>query len=370
MVGHILLNSQFTRPLQPLTGSNCFPRRLSKPCRALRTTSMSVHPSQEAPRVIPQLLQREKRQSYCREEVSAKDLQRQRTPALTQMPALHQPNGQAKRTLRVPPALAAAREQHCEGPVKTQHSERWNWHKRRLSPDTPLTIVNFEGVLGDFFKPVVWEQTPKTLYLRPDWAKGLKALLAETYVVLFAGLSSKKLARLLLLCKLHGVEFDAVYRNRGLRSSQDYAQLLTDFQVTTATVLVSVGLEQSALKEREAIDLVRDSSLSKGRQLLGLGLPRNPGLTMVLVPNPRAQERLLAVPFDCVASLANKATKQQLTAVQRTAKTDWVPCLSVTGEQTGGELQCVVVCGEFLPRKKYVAMTVAEPLGFNMLRTR
>lgn len=196
-------------------------------------------------------------------------------------------------------------------PQKWQFSARLSMERRGEMSGRPMVIVNFAGVVGDFFSPEAWI-SPVELFLRPGWAKGIHSLQQFFQVVLYIDLPRIRYAKLYQALRNSGVHFDAIYRQRKRPISfvQNYAQTLSDFGVSASHVMVvsPLQMEQSELERREGWEVLYEDSVSSQHRICTYGLPcaTNDIGVLWLVPNPRAQEVHTCIGMDDIASVLVK----------------------------------------------------------------
>mmetsp|Transcript_14864 Transcript_14864/g.27475 ORF Transcript_14864/g.27475 Transcript_14864/m.27475 type:complete len:453 (+) Transcript_14864:514-1872(+) len=197
--------------------------------------------------------------------------------------------------------------------AKWKWTERIKWNRRPQHANSPLAILNFEGVLGDFFEDNFWAKRLPALYLRPGWLKGLRQLSKNMQLVLVASCSHSKLNRLLELLEDRKFRFDAVYKKHGFKSERhllNYSQIIKEFNIrkpvyNSAIVISSILLDDSEIDLRCGQDLLFDSSVSLGRRWLSLNTPTSQDHStrpaLFLVPNPRLQTNCNSMPFDSIS---------------------------------------------------------------------
>lgn len=191
-------------------------------------------------------------------------------------------------------------------------TERVRWARRPLFSEAPLLILNFEGVLGDYFNDNFWDKQPSRLYLRAGWLRGLRQLSRSMQLVLMASTSRDKLEMLLEVMDDRKVKFDAVYRRhcRNERHLLDYSQVLKEMDpkgsvADSVLVISSLMLDDAEIAQRTGQELVYDASASLDKRWVGLNVPANRGSVegpqVCLVPNPRMQRGYLSMPLDSIS---------------------------------------------------------------------
>ena len=200
-------------------------------------------------------------------------------------------------------------------PVVTYSSERLQWSKRLL-PTMPVLVMNFEGVLGDYFKSSAWEANGESLFLRSAWDRGLRILQECFYLVLFCSLKPTRAQELLQFFRKKGFVFDAVYRTTTPNCFQNYSQVAEDFKLqdsSSVLVVSSLNLDEKEITARKGKDLLSDNSVSKHKRLRVKGCPEGSCKPLtVLVSNPRAQNFNKAMALDSIARVIYKFYKNSV----------------------------------------------------------
>lgn len=197
-------------------------------------------------------------------------------------------------------------------------TERMRWDRRPSHANSPLVILNFEGVLGDYFEESFWTKRPACLYLRPGWLKGLRLLTKRMQLVLVASCSQGKLRKLLEILNERKVKFDAVYRRHSHKQERhllNYSQILHEFHVKKPVsdrtlVLSSIALEDAEIEKRFGQDLVYEPSMSLDKRWTCMNTPSSHNASLrpafCLVPNPRVQPGFSSMTFDTICNFVNE----------------------------------------------------------------
>ena len=189
-----------------------------------------------------------------------------------------------------------------EAVTKWAESVRLQFQRRSEMTARPLVIVQFTGVLGDWYSPEPW--SPATsLYMRKDWLCGLQRLSSLAQTALYIDLSRRRILQICTLLKANQVHIDAIYkpRSRKYRYLQDYSQTITDFGVNPATHLMTlsaVNMEISGVER--AWERIYCPAASWKTRVCVNGLPTagNRVGVVALVTNPRVQEVETELGFD------------------------------------------------------------------------
>lgn len=154
---------------------------------------------------------------------------------------------------------------HPPTSVHSKYSKRLNFNRRSEMGNKNLLVVQFEGVIGSFFKHNLWEDTDDILHLRKGAVKGLKMLTKEFQVALFFSNPADECEKIMKVLQDKQVCIDAFYVSenenqwknksgrikRPLKYSQfvqNYSQVAIDFGVqhevlSKMLVITSVYLE-------------------------------------------------------------------------------------------------------------------------------
>lgn len=193
--------------------------------------------------------------------------------------------------------------------IKSPFTRRISWSRRISESAKPLLILNWEGVIGQWYRPGYAESYE--VYMRQGWEQGVKMMMEMFLVVLLTSLSSEKLTRLTDIFTSKSITFDAVYKIRksdGTSFLLDYSQIISDFgfQTETDSILIvsSLGIDQEDLKIRSEIDLIQEFSTSRHRRFLCHCCPINvPNPVCLLVPNFIAQAGYVSARMDFIAKV-------------------------------------------------------------------
>jgi len=202
--------------------------------------------------------------------------------------------------------------------VRWKWTERIRWRRRVQLKMAPLIILNFEGVLGDYFNENFWDGRVASLYLRPGWLRGLRILSKSMQLVLVASCSESKLFKLIALLDDRKVKFDAVYRRHNYLDDRhviNYSQVLSEFNYKESAadrvlVISSLSLENSEIEQREGHALVYERSASLGKRWASLSIPTTSNdsslPSVLLVPNPRIQQNFNSITFDSISQAVDE----------------------------------------------------------------
>lgn len=198
---------------------------------------------------------------------------------------------------------------------KWEFTEKVQYNRRKI-PDFPLVIIVFEGVIGDFYKKSLWDARASDMALCFGWCKGIEKIYQKAYVVVVSSSDSEKIGFICQLFQYKNVKVDGIYRRIGMQPGyfQDYSQIFHDFQVKTALVVSSLGLDIEEINTRQAWSILYEPSLSSDKKILAKMCPlsqfSNIKQNLLLVPNPRGQNLELAIHFTAVSSLIKKMLKK------------------------------------------------------------
>ena len=188
-----------------------------------------------------------------------------------------------------------------EAVTRWAESMRLQFQRRSEMAARPLVIVQFTGVLGDWYSPEAWARP--SLYLRPDWLSGLQRLSSLAQTALYLDLPRSKTLAICALLKANQVHVDAIYKPRGrkYRYSQDYSQTISDFGVNAETHIVTLAaLNMDVSEVGTPWERIYCPAASLKARICVQGLPTagNRVGVVALVPNPRAQEVQTGVRFE------------------------------------------------------------------------
>jgi hypothetical protein len=165
-------------------------------------------------------------------------------------------------------------EEEVASKARYKWTERIRWRRRPQLKQAPLVIVNFEGVIGDYFKENFWDSRPACLYLRPGWLQGLRQLGKNMQLAITASCDEGRLLRLLTILNDRKVTIDAVYRRHNYTDARhilDYSQVLTEFEVSDnasdrVLVISALSLENAEIERRSGLQLVYEATASIGKR--------------------------------------------------------------------------------------------------------
>ena len=185
---------------------------------------------------------------------------------------------------------------------KTYYNERIHWTKRKKG-DLPLCIINFNGIIGDYFKYNYWSLEEQRFHLVEGVKPGLKVLMSEFYVVIVSWYSREITSYMLNLLNETNLEVDAVYivRHRGLkyRFRHNYTQIYDDFGVVNISsqvlLIASIGILRDDLIGRKGNEIFYESSSSGCNKYSTIGLPTtclqcSEAPLTILIPHYRLSE--------------------------------------------------------------------------------
>jgi hypothetical protein len=198
---------------------------------------------------------------------------------------------------------------HSSRPLKTTFTTRISWARRSTHSNKPLLLLNFEGVLGQWYRPGYGE--PYEVYFRQGWEQGVKILMEMFLVVLITSLCKEKRGKVLDIFTTKGVCFDAIYKQRktdGTSFELDYSQIIQDFgfqqHISSILILSSIGLDHEELKDRSGLALLREKTTSRHRRYLCHCCPcGDPPPLCLLVPNHVAQAGMVSARMDFIAKI-------------------------------------------------------------------
>lgn len=196
-----------------------------------------------------------------------------------------------------------------------EFSERIYWNKRK-NTILPLAIIVFEGVIGDFYKQNLWETRSSDMSLCPGWIKGLSLIYQKAFICIISSLSLDKCEFILNLFSHNSVKIDAFYIRKGkqLRYAQDYSQILDEFPSPYSILLSSIGLDSDDIRSRNSWDLIYEPSMSYHKKICTSMWPvgyldQNDPPVILLIPNPRAQEKENCILFGEISIAVLKVLK-------------------------------------------------------------
>ena len=198
---------------------------------------------------------------------------------------------------------------HPSQTAKSLSTSRVAWARRSSHCSKPLLILNWEGVIGQWYRPGYGE--PCEVYFRQGWEQGVKMLMEMFSVVLVTALGKEKRAKMLEISSSKGICFDAVYKKRksdGTSFQLDYSQIIQDFSFQphpdSILIVSSLGLDQEDLKDRSGLDLLQEKSMSRRRRYLCNSCPSGDAPPVCfLVPNHVAQVGMVSARMDFIAKV-------------------------------------------------------------------
>ena len=163
---------------------------------------------------------------------------------------------------------------------KTYYNERVVWRKRK-DLSLPLCIVNFNGVLGDFYRKGKNLDGESRVHMVDGSRSGLRMLFGEFFVVVVSWCSRENTRALIRMMDELEMDFDALYivRHRKLkyRFRHNYQQILEDFRVEDSAndvlLVTSLVISRDEMIERRGADLFYESSLSGCNRYTSIGFP-------------------------------------------------------------------------------------------------
>lgn len=203
-------------------------------------------------------------------------------------------------------------------PLPLKHWEYTDciYSNKRPNLNFPLTIIVFEGIIGDFYKQSLWDSRSSDMSLCPGWIKGLSALYQKSFVCIISSLPNDKCDFILDLFSYNNVKIDSFYRRKGdqLRYIQDYSQILDEFSNPNTILISSIGLDSEEIQIRQAWDLIYEPTMSYHKKIYTSMWPIANFNTydlpsILLIPNPRAQNIENCILFGEIAKVALKMIK-------------------------------------------------------------
>jgi hypothetical protein len=287
---------------------------------------------------------------------TSKSTIRAENPVLPQLPK--------RQSLKSSLATYSEEEDDANLSLKWEYSERIFWNKRKTRP-FPLVIIVFEGVIGDFYKQNYWDPRTSDMVLCPGWIKGLFTIYQKAYIAVISSLSPEKAEFLSELFKYNNVSIDAMYRRKGIQPyfSQNYSQVLQEFNCSSALVLAAVGLETAEIETRANWELIFEPTLSNTKkiniQMWPLHKENSMKYTVLLIPNPRAQAEEGCLNFNRIAKVVRKVIKH-LKGNMEIIEVGHREVIRVGKIEAGkfgsfadGEQKVMVYCGSHQEKKAY-----------------
>ena len=159
-------------------------------------------------------------------------------------------------------------------PKRTYHNDRIYWRKR-ISGHLPLLIVNFEGVVGDYFKQSFWTEEKATFSFRENAFSCLKQLQKEFYVAIVSTYSRTITNELLRIFEKNRNNIDAIYIKRHRKWNKRYihniSSILDDFKINDMSKVIAIsaiGTELNDIKTRKGFELIYEQSASYNKKFL------------------------------------------------------------------------------------------------------
>lgn len=237
------------------------------------------------------------------------------------------------------------------------YSKRLAFQPRIDMVSRNLVILVFEGIVGDWLRPELWDKRPSVLHLRPLAIRGLQRLLTRFRVALFIQKPSVKSKRLLAHLQRFGVVFDAVYRSKNswaarpyqsdlpaacLKYVQSYDQVYADFEVNEAdkqaVVVSALRLCEEDMGDAKGTGFLfrQISDLRYETYVSGVPVSRDKESPVTLLfPDPLTREAQTGANFselaDCIIGLYDLLPRneeetvnwQDLYWLLRTCKAKW-----------------------------------------------
>ena len=130
----------------------------------------------------------------------------------------------------------------------SKYSKRVYFSRRLDMGNRNLLVINFEGVLGEFYKESFWDDKEESLHIRKSIIPGLKALSSQFQLALFFLSPNSNWSGFLSYLQSNSIKIDAAYTSensnrwrfksdklkRPLKYSehiQNYSQLTVDFGI-------------------------------------------------------------------------------------------------------------------------------------------
>ena len=163
---------------------------------------------------------------------------------------------------------------------KTYYNERVVWRKRK-ERTLPLCIVNFNGVVGEFYKSGRNTDCDARIHMVDGSRSGLRMLFSQFFVVIVSWFSRENTRMLVRKLDELGVDFDGLYivRHRRLkcRFRHNYQQILEDFRVKDSAndvlLVTSLVIDRDEMIERRGADLFYEPTLSGCNRYTSIGFP-------------------------------------------------------------------------------------------------
>lgn len=163
-------------------------------------------------------------------------------------------------------------------PRKTFYNERLLWKTRKI--DLPLCIVNFNGIVGEFWKNEQKKSSSGKIRTVPGVKQGFD-ILSRNFLVAIVSWSKRCDTRAIIeFLDENNIKFDAFYivrhRKFKYRFRHNYSQIFQDFQQLTnpdCIILLPLTIPTEEMQERKGPDLFYESSQSGPKRFTTIGMP-------------------------------------------------------------------------------------------------
>jgi len=100
---------------------------------------------------------------------------------------------------------------------------------------SPIIIIRFEGVIGDYARKFLWDEKSEELLFRPNAFLGLSRLKQKFQVIMTCCLNPAQLEEILQLFRTQNATPDAIYLKNEAKPFS-YRQILHDFDLNSEKI--------------------------------------------------------------------------------------------------------------------------------------
>jgi hypothetical protein len=133
--------------------------------------------------------------------------------------------------------------------MRYKSTKRIYFKRRPEMLEKNIIIMNCQGVIGDYFKPNLWNSDPPALYFRPSinfiyslkigLREGIRQLYSQFELVLLSGYKTRRTRHIKAILDKESIKFDAVYENLGESQKKiTYDQIINDFKLKTSNAIL------------------------------------------------------------------------------------------------------------------------------------
>ncbi|CAG9332087.1 unnamed protein product [Blepharisma stoltei] len=186
-------------------------------------------------------------------------------------------------------------------PDKDYWNERIYWKARKMKAQ--VLIINFEGVIGDYYRGSFWSLEPASFKLRDGLFQGMLKLSQKFRIVILSCYARNATCEMTELFQSKKIHIDAIYQKRHRESQpkfrHDYTAIFKDFEVSheECMILAAIELDAGEIQNRSGSNVIFEDSASSLSKYLVKAAPipskeyQYTPIT-ILVPHFRFSEKL------------------------------------------------------------------------------